>query len=94
MSLDNQFNQINDKLQLLLKQQNRLKKENERLRTELEECRAKEPGYQQKINELGEQIYVLKLSAGEMSEKDKKDFEKKINQYIREIDKCIAFLSQ
>jgi hypothetical protein len=29
-----------------------------------------------------------------MSQKDKKDFERKINQYIKEIDKCIAFLGQ
>ena len=94
MSIDQQFNQLNEKLQLLLKQQNRLKKENERLRMELEECKTKEAGYQQKIDELGQQIYVHKLAAGEMSEKDKKDFEKKINQYIREIDKCIAFLGQ
>jgi cell division septum initiation protein DivIVA len=36
MPVDQQFNIINEKLQQLLKQQNRLKKENERLRTELE----------------------------------------------------------
>ena len=94
MSIDSQFNQLNEKLQLLLKQQNRLKKENERLRTELQECRLKESGYEQKILELGKQINVLKLAAGDMTEKDKKDFEKKINQYIKEIDKCIAFLGQ
>ena len=94
MSLDSQFNQLNDKLQLLLKQQNRLKRENEKLRQELEDCKTKEATYQQRINELDEQVYVLKMSAGEMSEKDKKDFERKINQYIKEIDKCIAFLSQ
>jgi hypothetical protein len=29
-----------------------------------------------------------------LSEKDKKDFERKINQYIKEVDKCITFLSQ
>jgi cell division septum initiation protein DivIVA len=39
MPVDQQFNIINEKLQQLLKQQNRLKKENERLRTELEECK-------------------------------------------------------
>jgi hypothetical protein len=29
-----------------------------------------------------------------MNEKDKREFERKINQYIKEIDKCIAFLGQ
>ena len=94
MSLDSQFNNINEKLQLLLKQQNRLRKENERLRAELDECKVKESGYLQRIEELNQQIHIVKLAAGEMSEKDKKDFERKINQYIREIDKCIAFLGQ
>ena len=94
MSVDNQFNSINDKLQLLLRQQARLKKENEKLRTELDACQQKEATYQQRIDELGQQIHILKMSAGEMSEKDRRDFEKKLNQYIKEIDRCIGFLSQ
>jgi chromosome segregation ATPase len=94
MSLDQQFNTINDKLQQLLRQQARLRKENERLRTELDEWRSKEINYQQKIEELQQQVQILKFSAGEMTERDKKDFEKKINQYVKEIDRCIAFLSQ
>ena len=94
MPVDQQFNIINEKLQQLLKQQARLRKENERLRTELQICKEKEDVYQQKIDELAQQIGILKLSAGDMNEKDKKEFEKKINHYIREIDKCIAFLGK
>ena len=94
MSLDKQFNIINEKLQQLLKQQARLKKENERLRMELEGCREKENAFQQKIEELIQQNSILKLAGGDMNEKDKRDFEKKVNQYIKEIDKCIAFLGQ
>jgi hypothetical protein len=29
-----------------------------------------------------------------MTEVDKKEFEKKINTYVKEIDKCISMLSQ
>jgi predicted nuclease with TOPRIM domain len=94
MSLDQQFNIIHDKLQQLLKQQSRLKKENERLQMQLEEYKKQADEYQQKINELSDQVGILKLAGGDMSQKDKKDFERKINQYIREIDKCIAFLGQ
>jgi len=94
MSVDQQFNIINDKLQQLLKHQSRLKRENERLRIELQSLNEKETGYQQKIDELSQQISILKLGAGDMNEKDKKEFERKINQYIKEIDKCIAFLGQ
>jgi len=94
MSVDQQFNIINDKLQQLLRQQARLKKENEKLRMELQSFLEKETSYQQKLDELSQQISILKLGAGDMNEKDKKDFERKINLYIREIDKCIAFLGQ
>ena len=94
MSLDQQFNIINEKLQQLLKQQARLKKENERLRLELEACREKENSFQQKIDDLAQQNSILKLAGGDMNEKDKREFERKINHYVKEIDKCIAFLGQ
>ena len=94
MSLDQQFNIINEKLQQLLKQQARLKKENERLRLELEACREKENSFQEKIDELAQQNSILKLAGGDMNEKDKREFERKINSYVKEIDKAIAFLGQ
>jgi len=94
MGVDQHFNIIHDKLQLLLKQQARIKKENERLSEELYAWKLKEETYQQKINELDQQLQILKLGNGQMNNTDKKDFEKKINHYVREIDKCISYLSQ
>jgi chromosome segregation ATPase len=94
VSLDQQFNTINDKLQQLVKQYQRLQKENELLKKELQECKKAETSTAQNIDELKEQVQILKLSSGEMDNKEKKEFEKKINQYIREIDKCIAYLNQ
>ena len=94
MTVDQQFNALSDKLQLLLKQHNRLQKENERLKLELEEAKRKELGVQQHLDAVEQQVTILKVTSGDMSEKDKREFEKKINQYIREVDKCISFLSQ
>ena len=94
MSVDQQFNSLHDKLQQLLKQYHRLQKENEKLKEELVLAKNKELQMEQRIEEIRQQVSILKISSGEMSEKDKKDFEKKINQYIREVDKCISFLSQ
>ena len=94
MTVDQQFTTLNEKLQQLLRQYNRLQKENERLKEELQQSNHRESTVQQKVDELQQQISILKLSSGEMGEKDKKEFEKKINQYIREVDKCISFLSQ
>lgn len=94
MSVDHQFNTINDKLQLLLKQYNRLQKENERLKEELAEARKVEMHSREQLDNFRQQVSILKVTSGEMNDRDKKDFEKKINQYVREIDKCISFLSQ
>lgn len=94
MSLDNQFNIIYEKLQQLLKQHHKLKRENDQLRKELGEQKESELQAQQKMEELQQQISILKLAGGDMNEVDKKEFERKINNYIKEIDKCIAFLSQ
>lgn len=94
MSVDQQFNSINEKLQQLLKQQNRLQKENERLKEELHVSKTNEKTILQQMDEMQQQISILKVASGELNEKDKREFEKKINQYIREIDKCISFLSQ
>ena len=94
MTVDQQFTTLNEKLQQLLKQYSRLQKENERLKEELQQSKEREIAIQTSIEELQQQISILKLGSGEMNEKDKKEFEKKINLYIREIDKCISFLSQ
>jgi len=94
MTVDQQFNRLNEKLQQLLKQHNRLLKDNERLKEELQQCKNEEKQSQQKLQEVEQQIMILKTGSGELNAKDKKDFEKKINQYIKEIDKCISFLSQ
>jgi len=94
MTVDQQFTTLNEKLQQLLRQYSRLQKENERLKEELQQSKNKETEIHIKVDELQQQVGILKLASGEMSERDKKEFEKKINQYLREIDKCISFLSQ
>ena len=94
MSVDQQFTALYEKLQQLLRQYNRLEKENERLRQDLEDSKRKEVLTQGKVEELQQQVSILKLAAGEMSDKDKKTFERKLNQYIKEIDKTITYLSR
>ena len=94
MTVDQQFNILNEKLQVLLKQYNRLKKENEQLKELLQQQKQQQAMTLQIIDQLEQQVSILKLGASEMNEKDKKEFEKKINLYLKEIDKCIAFLGQ
>ncbi|HTD93756.1 MAG TPA: hypothetical protein VK644_08090 [Chitinophagaceae bacterium] len=85
---------IQDKLQLLLKQHAGLQKENLSLKQSLDEIHGKVNGYQAEIDGLKEKADILKFSAGEMTEEDKKKFEKRISTYLKEIDRCIAMLSE
>ena len=92
--LENQLKRIQDKLQQVLKDHNALQKENLRLKEELDKNRSQSFTHQQTIEDLKQQVDVLKISSGDWEEGDKKEFEKRINSYIKEIDRCIALLSE
>lgn len=94
MSLDQQFTGTYDKLQLLIREYRKVQKENVQLREQLQKAHAKQATQAEKIDELQQQISILKSAAGELSEKDKKEFERRLNQYIKDVEKCIAVLSE
>jgi predicted nuclease with TOPRIM domain len=85
---------IQDKLQQLLKVHASLQKENDQLKGQLEEIGQKFSAQQKNVEELKQKVDILKLNAGEMNEADKKEFEKKINGYLKEIDRCITLLGE
>ena len=71
-----------------------VQKENLALKEQVEKSDLRESQLKDTIEELRQQVSILKLSAGEMTETDKKEIEKKINAYIKEIDRCITLLSE
>ncbi len=85
---------IQDKLQLLLKEHTAALKENRQLKEDLSEAAEKLTTQQKNVEELKQQVSILKVSAGEMNEADKKEFEKRINGYLKEIDRCITMLGE
>ena len=85
---------IQDKLQQILKHHAVLQKENNKLKEELETALQKISTQQKAGDELKQQVSILKVSTGDMSEADKKEFEKRITGYIKEIDRCITLLGQ
>jgi len=92
--LEQNIKRINDKLQQLLKNYQQLQKENERQAKLIDTLQQSKDKDMQQITELQERVSVLKAAAGQMNDADKKEFEKNINKYIREIDKCIGILSE
>jgi C4-dicarboxylate-specific signal transduction histidine kinase len=89
-----QLTRIYDKLQQLLKRHELLVKENDKLRKELKDATDKLDGNQKKIHALEQTVTVLKTVSGKMDDSDKKELEKRINAYLKEIDQCISMLSE
>ena len=91
---EQQLRRVNDKLQQLLKQYQSLQKENERLRQEMDHTTSRYQVLAEQAEKLEQQTEILKLSKGDMNEAEKTAFEKRLNQYVKEIDRCIALLNE
>jgi len=92
MTPEDQLKRISQKLQQLLKRYEWLQKENEKLKSELVPYKQKETQYLEHIARLEQTLMVMKTSTGKMDEADKKELDKKLNGYLKEIERCIAML--
>lgn len=92
--MQEQIERIRQKMGVLLRQGLALRRENEKLLKENIQLRNQEATYLDTIERLSHRVEALKLTAVDLSDPDKKAFEKTINAYIREIDRCIALLTE
>ncbi len=92
MSQTESLKRFNEKLQLVVHQYQVMQRENVRLQKELQDLKGKDELHVQQIAELENKVAALKMAAGQIEVTDRKELEKKLNLYIREIDRCIAML--
>jgi predicted nuclease with TOPRIM domain len=92
--LDQQLKRMNEKLQQLLKQYHSLQKENERLKQEFQQMTSRYDAVSVESEKWQQQTEILKLSKEQMNDEEKKAFEKRLSQYVKEIDRCIALLNE
>ncbi|HMO63455.1 MAG TPA: hypothetical protein PKC39_15665 [Ferruginibacter sp.] len=92
--LENDIKRVKSKLQQLLKQYQALQKENERLHQEANDMRIARQRDTAETEQLRQQVSILKSAMGQMTEADKKTFDKQLSRYIKDIDKCIALLGE
>ncbi len=93
VDLDLQIKNIQDKLQLLLRQQSVLAKENQRLKKELDKVVTLVEEKEQFIQNLHQKLDTLKLGSGNLDASEKQALGKRIDVYLKEIDKCLALLN-
>ena len=90
--LELQLTNLQNKLQLLLKQSQHLIKENINLKNEKEQLVEALNKKDEAMQKMQQQIDALKFN-NVMDEDEKKHLEKRIDEYLREIDKCLSILN-
>ena len=85
---------INDKLQQVAQRYQLLHKENQQLNRDIKVLKEKEVAREKKISDLELKIAAFKTATGRLDDSEKKEIDKRLNHYIREIDRCIALLSE
>ena len=94
MNGEDQVKRIQEKIQAMVRQQELLKKENRLLKEELEAEKKQGISFQEKAEQLKQQVELLRFTRADMNPEDKKQLEKRISGYLKEIDRCIAMLSE
>jgi hypothetical protein len=101
MALEQHIQRIEEKLQLLLKKLQQEQAENAWLKEQVQHQQQEVRAQQQTIIQLEQKLRLAKIAtvaAGppaspEEDEDFKKEMRTKINDYIKEIDRCIAILN-
>lgn len=92
MDLEHIVESILAKSQKLVRQKNILLEENEQLKVSIKELKATLSNQELSINELLEKQKVQQM-AGIFGKEEKKTSLKKIDEVVREIDRCMALLN-
>jgi len=85
---------ITEKTRRLIEQHQAVKKEKDRLVAELEKLKTALSDQRSLCETLTNQLAAAQIKTTGMDDSEKKAFEKKINHYIKEIDRCISQLGQ
>lgn len=88
-----QIKTIQEKLQLLLKQQQQLQKENQKLRKDLEKMQAEKLQKETDLQTMIQQLETVKIGSAQWSPSEKQLMEKRIDGYLKEIEKCLLLLN-
>lgn len=90
------INEIREYVKGLQKSINGYRENEEKMASQLKKLDEEKRNLQNEINQLQEQVKLLKLAKqleGD-SVKDTKEVKLKINEMVREIDKCIALMNK
>jgi len=91
--IDIQLKSIQQKLNHLVKQYLSVQKENLQLKKDLEKYRLQDEKKSAGLESLQQKLDVLSIGTDSWNAEDKADLQKRIDIYLKEIDKCLALLN-
>ena len=92
MNLENLVQTILEKSRKVVKQRNQLSEENEQLQGRIKHLKTVISNHELRINELIEKQKVQQV-AGSFGKEEKTTSLRKIDEVVREIDRCMALLN-
>jgi SMC interacting uncharacterized protein involved in chromosome segregation len=90
---EEQLKILHQKVHQLVKQYNTLQKENSSLKKELEKKNLLAAANIAQAEKLQQQLDSLNLGSNVWNEEDKMLLQKRVNAYLKEIDKCLQLLN-
>ncbi|HJV20270.1 MAG TPA: hypothetical protein VJ552_10370 [Sediminibacterium sp.] len=83
---------LQEKLQLLIREYRQLQKENSRLQKDIAVLQSEQQKRAGQLEQLEQKVAAVQLTGGNRDEAEKARLQKKIDTYLKEIDKCLALL--
>lgn len=93
MAIQDSLIQLRNKLQLLLKQYSHSQKTILSLKNENVNLQSQMAKKQEEIDRLQSRVATMNMSVIGQDAESKKEMEKRINTYLKEIDKCLSLLN-
>lgn len=93
MPTDEQISIIEEKLQALMVRFKRLQKENSNLKVELHDVSTKLAISRKENESLHQRLDVSNIGVSNWSETEKQNLQKRIDAYLKDIDKCMELLN-
>jgi hypothetical protein len=90
--MQEQIQRIENKVQLVLREYSNAQKELQRLQKENALLIRQLQSRTEQADQLHQRMDTQKFAGTTMEDKAKKDLEKRINTYLKDIDKCLALL--
>lgn len=90
--MQEQIQRVENKVQQLLREYANAQKEMQRLQKENSRLSDQLAAQRENAKQLDQKADAFSISAGTISDSSKKDLEKRINTYLKDIEKCLALL--